>query len=310
MMKFKVLTSDYKFLLIIIILLAGIFFPPLAFGEGDVEDESSVVEEPAGEYIGTMTCIGCHSEMKEGFLKTRHALSLGDPDAMPAEQGCEQCHGGGSLHLGMIGNETGDRGIHRFTGDKADEQFKASCFECHDARVNYDIWMEGYHQEAELNCASCHDTHNRKFDYQLKMETSLDLCYSCHTSIKGQFEAGRSHHPLRDDKGCVICHNPHGEVDDLLYTDTLEYVCGTCHVDTAGPYVFQHLTGTSDTGEGCFNCHMPHSSGNLNLLKANGRAVCVSCHTDMGDHKGAATCWTSGCHSQIHGSNNNMLFIR
>jgi predicted CXXCH cytochrome family protein len=85
--------------------------------------------------------------------------------------------------------------------------------------------------------------------------------------------------------------------------------CAKCHPDRTGPFIYQHLSGTSDFGEGCLSCHNPHASANINLLKANGRALCLSCHTDMADHKGAATCWTSGCHSQIHGSNDNMLFI-
>lgn len=310
-------TNKYRRITFAIIIFIIAIFPIFVFGEngsedenGDTEEQPVVVEESTAEYVGTMNCLMCHEDYKEGFLKTRHSLSLGDTKAKPEEQGCEQCHGAGSLHMEMLGNEPGDRGIFLFADDKADEQYLSTCLECHDSRIDSDIWMEGYHWEAELECASCHDVHDREFDYQLKMETSLELCYSCHTSIKSQFEAGRSHHPLRDDKGCVICHDPHGEPYDMLYTETLEDVCGKCHADTAGPFVYQHLTGTSDVGEGCFSCHASHSSGNLNMLKASGRALCLSCHTEWSDHKGAATCWTSGCHSQIHGSNDNLLFIR
>ena len=316
-MRMKGLTDSYWQATIVIISTILILVPVFAFGEeADEESTDAVGEQPVVEvesvsdYVGTMSCLMCHEDYKIDFLMTRHALSLGDEYAKPSEQGCEQCHGAGSLHMESIGNESGDRGINLFADDKAEEQYLATCLECHDAKIDTNNWMEGYHKEADLWCASCHDVHSRENSFQLKYEKSEELCYSCHTSIKSQFVAGRSHHPLRDDKGCVICHNPHGEPDDLLATEMLEDVCGKCHSDTVGPFIYQHLTGTSDMGEGCFNCHMPHSSGNLNLLKANGRALCLSCHTELGEHKGAATCWTSGCHSQVHGSNDNILFIR
>jgi DmsE family decaheme c-type cytochrome len=293
---------------LVIIALAGLIalFPILAFGE---DEESNGAVETVAEYTGTVHCLNCHDTYRTGFLKTRHALSLGDLDAMPSEQGCEQCHGPGSLHVDNIGNETGERGIDSFIEDKADEQYGATCLKCHEKKIDPDIWSDGYHRNAEIFCADCHDTHNRENEFQLRKETRIELCYSCHSSMKIQFESGRSRHPL-DDRGCVNCHDPHGTNELMLATELLDDTCSKCHPDKAGPFIYQHLSGTSDFGDGCMSCHMPHSSSNITLLKANGRALCLSCHTDKSDHRGAATCWTSGCHSAMHGSNNNMLFIR
>jgi DmsE family decaheme c-type cytochrome len=316
-MKLFKLIVNFWYLILAAFVGTIILLPIVAFGENASEEEgiteleeAVIDEEPTAEYTGTMNCLMCHEDYKEGFLLTRHALSLGDEKAKPADQGCEQCHGPGSLHLESIGNEPGERGIYAFIEDKADDQYLATCLRCHEAKIDSDSWLEGYHRTADIQCTNCHDAHSREYDYQLKEETSLKLCYTCHSTFKIQFEASRSHHPLKDDSGCTICHNPHSEPDSLLRTETLEDVCGQCHPDTVGPFIYQHLSGTSDFGEGCMNCHTPHSSGHLNLSKVNGRALCLSCHTELSDHKGGATCWTSGCHSQVHGSNDNLLFIR
>ncbi len=315
-MRLRGIIDKYWHIKLLIIAALVALLPILAIGDDEPVEEPSPEEQPAqveevqADYIGTTNCLMCHADYKDGFLLTRHALSLGNPKARPAEQGCEQCHGPGSLHTEAIGNESGERGIFVFAGDRADEQYLSTCLKCHVTRIDSDDWTDSEHKASGLQCASCHDVHNGKYNHQLLKESSLDLCYSCHTSMKTQFEASRSHHPLKDDTGCTICHNPHGEPVDFLATEMLNDTCGKCHADTAGPFIYQHLGGTSDMGEGCLSCHMPHSSGNLNLLKLNGRALCLSCHTEMAEHKGAVTCWTSGCHSQVHGSNDNLLFIR
>ncbi len=317
-MNYKTLMIKNWYLSLAVILGILLIIPVFVFG--DSEDTEGASEEGlmspelqeelfGADYTGTASCLMCHEDYKDGFLKTRHALSLGDKKAMPKDQGCEQCHGPGSQHVDMIGNESGDRGIFAYINDAAEGQFADNCLRCHAARINKADWLDARHTTEGIYCTGCHTVHDAEYDYQLKYATSLDLCYSCHTTVRPLFETSRSHHPLDDDTGCVICHDPHGEPDTMFYSESLELKCGKCHADRVGPFIYQHLSGTSDFGEGCLSCHMPHASANINMLKANGRALCLSCHTDLADHKGAATCWTSGCHSQIHGSNNNMLFI-
>lgn len=312
----KIIDNNYNitFTVFFVVILV---FSGSAIGRADNDsgnEETNIKSNPTidvnAEYIGTTSCLECHSDYKKDFLMTKHAVSLGDAKAKPVDQGCEQCHGPGSLHTEMIGNESGDRGILSFSDKTFSKDIKASCLKCHKARIDATEWKMGPHNAVDIKCMDCHKVHDRKFDFQLKEKDSLTLCYKCHTTTKVEFETSRSHHPVNDETGCVICHDPHGEPDSTLRSRVMENKCDSCHVDTAGPFIFQHLSGTSDFGEGCASCHYNHASSNLNLLKANGRALCLSCHTDMADHRVGATCWTSGCHSQIHGSNDNLLFIR
>jgi DmsE family decaheme c-type cytochrome len=316
-MHSKITVGNFGYIAFAVFLTAIFFISGSAIGgtTDNVGNEGTDIEpSPAisadAEYMGTLICLDCHADYKEGFLKTKHALSLGNAKAKPRDQGCEQCHGPSSLHMDLLDKDADCRGILSFSEKTFSSDIKTTCLRCHKSRIDAADWKSSAHNAAGMKCMDCHKVHTRKFDFQLKEKVSLDLCYNCHTTIKAEFETSRSHHPVNEETGCIICHDPHGEPDSTLRSNVLENKCARCHADTAGPFIFQHLTGTSDFGEGCASCHYPHSSSNVNLLKANGRGLCLSCHTDLAGHMGAATCWTSGCHSQIHGSNDNLLFIR
>jgi DmsE family decaheme c-type cytochrome len=287
--------------LLIGLLVIGLYAPAQA---GD--DEAAMEEQP--DYVGTATCLMCHDSYKEGYLKTRHALTLGDKKAKPKDQGCEMCHGPGGAHMDLIGEDSGERGIRSFKGEGARKDYYKTCFHCHSPSKPEDEWTESGHFGGGILCASCHTMHDRQNPSQLFKENIEETCYSCHTSIKIQFETGRSHHPLKEETACLACHDPHGEPDELMRTETLEITCAKCHLDKVGPFAYQHLGGNSDYGEGCMNCHNPHASSHLNMLRLDSRALCLSCHTEMASHNVGKTCWGSGCHSQIHGSNRNLLF--
>ena len=81
-------TANYWHFLIITCFVLSIALPLFASGENqnntvDIDNDNgeseTVVTEPVAEYTGTASCLLCHEEYKEGFLITRHALSLGDP---------------------------------------------------------------------------------------------------------------------------------------------------------------------------------------------------------------------------------------
>jgi len=270
------------------------------------DDSTEKADEP--EFVGTATCLMCHEDYKAGYLKTRHALTLGARKAKPKDQGCEMCHGPGSAHMDMADGESGQRGIRAFSGKTAKADYYKTCFRCHAAEMPADRWVESEHAGGGILCSSCHTMHNRANGSQLFKKDIEETCYACHTATRLQFETGRSHHPLKEETACLSCHNPHGERDDLMRSEMLENQCAKCHQDKVGPFIYQHLDSDSDFGESCQNCHNPHASSHLNMLRLDTRALCLSCHSEMASHNIGQTCWGSGCHSQIHGSNRNLLF--
>lgn len=117
---------------------------------------------------------------------------------------------------------------------------------------------------------------------------------------------------------CVQCHDPHG--GDIfkpaggLAMARLNEGCAQCHREQTRPVVFEHEA----MREGCVTCHNPHGSINGKMLVETNSNLCLRCHAQnqvgrtlyIGsvDHSvflgpSRATCWASGCHSSVHGSN-------
>lgn len=142
-------------------------------------------------------------------------------------------------------------------------------------------------------------------------------CYQCHLEAHAEFQLP-SHHPVAENHmNCVDCHDPHGR-DILkpaggLAMARLNESCAKCHRDQARPFVFEHEA----MREGCTVCHHPHGSINRKMLLEADNNLCLKCHSQilaapgqvvLGklDHSSfirGRTCWSSGCHPGVHGSN-------
>ena len=72
-------------------------------------------------------------------------------------------------------------------------------------------------------------------------------------------------------EGCTVCHNPHGSINLKMLTQPDPNLCLRCHAQVQGPGV---------------------ARGQLYIGKVN--------HTSFLQ---MGTCWSSGCHTAIHGSN-------
>jgi predicted CXXCH cytochrome family protein len=86
--------------------------------------------------------------------------------------------------------------------------------------------------------------------------------------------------------------------------------CVSCHADVAGPFVYEHDPVEGGIGKGCLECHDPHGSHNPKLLNSFSRGLCAQCHTDkLANHFPGHSCWDSGCHVALHGSNTDPHFL-
>ena len=232
-----------------------------------------------------------------------------DPTLLPQyqaggfEQNCNACH-----RLFESKTET-PANLTQHTDITFDHGMNNRCFNCHDREnreslVLYTGELIPFHDTVKL-CAQCHGP------------TFRDWERGVHGKTMGHWD---QQHGTVTKLTCVQCHDPHG-MDIYKPAGGLAFArqdqsCAPCHRDQSRPFVFVHEA----LREGCSSCHQPHGSVNDKMLIARDNNLCLKCHAqianpNLGDGNvniGAVnhtaflsrgSCWSSGCHTAIHGSN-------
>lgn len=219
---------------------------------------------PGAKYVGMDSCAVCHEKVVKNFKLTSHAR-LQIPGERVEGQGCEGCHGPGSLHV----DAGGGKGKFIVNPGKQSE----ACFQCHiDKHAQFNLPHHHPVKEGRMTCADCHDVHGEDIHSPkgLFVARVNETCAKCHREQARPrvFE----HEALRE--GCTSCHNVHGSINDKMLTERDNNLCLKCHGQvhqTAG----RVQIGISD-----------HTSGS-NPRMAQG------------------TCFSAGCHTAMHGSDVN-----
>jgi DmsE family decaheme c-type cytochrome len=271
--------------------------------------------------VGDDTCLTCHEAQKRGYSDTMHGRT-DHPRSPASKQGCETCHGPGSLHA----DDPEKPGLIRAFLKDPPREGNEACVTCH-SRGTHALWEGSVHESRNLSCATCHSVHAFKSqDAQLKTVREMDTCATCHRDKVAKVDRS-GHMPLREGKmSCSTCHNPHGttNVRQLRIGDSIAETCTSCHADKRGPFLWEHAS----TRDGCVTCHDPHGSNNERMLVSKPPILCQRCHahtrhpstiydaTLIGSSATASariyarSCVT--CHSTVHGSNHpsGQRFIR
>ena len=257
------------------------------------------------ERVGSETCAACHDDIAKGMVLSVHGRA--DPTGS-----CESCHGPGSRHV-----EEGDAAlIHRFGPAVAAAKRSAACLECHGRGRGQRGWTRSDHAQASVACDDCHDPHGPPGTRALLRAAAPEGCYGCHGAVRAQFDLPVRHPIGRGGVNCTDCHDPHAAADRRALGGFKQAVCRTCHTEYAGPWVFDHEPVDV---EGCVACHAPHGSVNRHLLTYQRVGdLCLQCHPEQPffhvavDGAGARTTGINDCtrcHTMIHGSNNDALFL-
>lgn len=220
--------------------------------------------------VGSQICAACHPNQIETFKQTVHARLAGF-ERGGALEGCEACHGPGSLHVKGGGDRTK---IITFTKLSASEKESRSevCLTCHRGRPHL-AWRGSVHPLNGVACTDCHTL--MKPAPKLLARAEPEVCLQCHRERQAELNFP-SRHPIREGKiRCSDCHNPHGsETKKLVKAATVNQLCVSCHAEKEGPFLFEHPPVT----ESCTLCHSPHGTTANNLLVQNVPFLCLQCH--------------------------------
>ena len=104
-------------------------------------------------YVGSDTCLVCHSDMETTLKGTKHAQAL-DQRTPAARQGCESCHGPGQAHV----DDDAKEHILKFAKASPAEA-SGACLNCHSGGAHA-AWQGSKHEGRNLTCTTCHSVHH------------------------------------------------------------------------------------------------------------------------------------------------------
>jgi DmsE family decaheme c-type cytochrome len=254
-------------------------------------------------------CLDCHDTKAASLMGSPHEIENSELLSSPIKVACQNCHDGWQEHI----NDPSPDNITKGPGLTLLEQSEV-CSRCHVTPHQRAMVSTDPHQHYGVNCSSCHTIHDNHNTHLLK-DDSDNYCLTCHSSVAFQFEQ-RSVHPLKTGNiKCIDCHDMSSIVTGEKKVG-LDWRCQGCHEELSGPFIHEHpvVYNYLVEGESCMECHSPHGSPNDRLLKQPGNGTCFQCHaTPPGhftNHSGLGSkLYCVQCHSDIHGSNTNRLFL-
>jgi DmsE family decaheme c-type cytochrome len=302
--------------------------PPTQTAPGP--SQTAAPPETAPGFIGGNACKTCHADVWLNFYKNPHFKSIASGKEPPEKTGCEGCHGGAKAHVAAGGGKTTIPNAFSLMQPK---QVLEDCLGCHARDLSRSNIRRSEHTQNDVACTSCHSIHHAATPKFLLAKKQSELCYTCHATVRAQFEMPSKHRVNEGFMQCTDCHNPHG-----AFTATwrmaqrprmveqamgAESPCLKCHVDKRGPFVYEH---PSVRIEGCEICHNTHGSMNAKLLKRPVVfTICLECHNGggSGTRNAGVDVQTARhnlldpkfqkctvCHVRIHGSNSDQYFLR
>lgn len=238
-------------------------------------------------------CGDCHEEQMTVFKLSPHGTSS-----------CSSCHGDAGKHI----EEGGSKGtIFAFGLSETSIQKAKKCISCH--KESNARFFASSHGKASMDCTGCHKVHQKK-TLAHKIDGTKS-CYGCHEDVFAQFKLNERHRLQEGILQCTTCHNPHEPALRERLAGFKHEACLKCHTDKGGPFLFEHAASRI---EGCSICHEVHGSPNRHMLHHQSVGeLCFSCHVEAPSwHARFQTSETNCavCHSMIHGSNLDKLFLK
>jgi DmsE family decaheme c-type cytochrome len=292
-----------------------------AQAQANQEPQKFTRSSDASLYVGSEVCKTCHEDMpSKGFYQhyefSPHFVTTQEKKRGPEWHGCEACHGPGKAHVDAGGDKTK---IFTFKNASAKE-IVSLCMDCHAGGREHMNALNSIHTRNGVSCIACHSPHYAETKEYLLAKPQTELCYTCHTARRAEFQMPFHHRVEEGLIQCTDCHNVHGteRPHQVRTSATEDVICVKCHMEVQGPFVYEHAPVKVD---GCTACHMVHGGPNAHMLKiSNVNLLCLQCHTtsSFSSAPGAPSFHNQAtffqactlCHISIHGSNFSPTFFR
>lgn len=167
---------------------------------------------------GTASCLRCHSGEKMRAMSASPHFDAGIKGTPASAQGCESCHGRGSIHISRAHGGKGFPPLTKFgRGDSQsprEEQLQA-CLSCHADKsmaAKQIVFLGSAHDRRNINCSTCHTAHAESDPVHDK-ENQTKTCARCH---RGDI---RDHPRFEQESidfealSCATCHDVHAPVE-------------------------------------------------------------------------------------------------
>lgn len=218
--------------------------------EEEGSDASSVMtiadSLKSATYVGTETCASCHDKQYKEFLRSTHAR-IWVKDETAKAQGCEMCHGPGSVHAETEGAKGSLKNI---------KNDPAACFACHtDKKLEFRLPYHHPVLEGKMSCADCHTPHGEEVRpwTSTSIKDTNEACFKCHKDQRGPF--AWEHEVVRE--GCTTCHKVHGSIHEKMLVARDANLCLRCHTQVNFPTIGKSSHATRMAQGTCWSagCH-------------------------------------------------------
>jgi DmsE family decaheme c-type cytochrome len=184
---------------------------------------------PGAEFVGTEKCSECHEEIVRDFRTATHSrLKAPGPNAQNM----------GASRVMARQCSLPKRRRRPTLSIPANRRKPVS--QCHlEVRAQFQLPPSSSVLEGRMNCSDCHNPHkgNAIKSGGTNIAQSIrgggmallgqnDTCAQCHSAQRGPWVY--EHEALR--QGCVVCHSPHGSVNQRLLNERNATLCLKCHI--------------------------------------------------------------------------------
>lgn len=250
-------------------------------------------------------CLACHSDESLNMEKNGKTLSLFVDEKVlgvsPHKKlECVSCHDG----------------FNPEDLPHKEEIKPIDCMTCHkDAKIKHLFHPQIFNSNSsstgkDVNCKSCHGTHDAKPFKNIERSASNMVCAKCHTSQNTDYTSGIHSYGIGtyEKPSCINCHSAqitkgsYG-LDKVRLKTAQQALCLSCHIDKPKnkarftvnkSFITQPEKNThaaliaSGKGEaaGCADCHGSHKIGkkddpNSAVFSGNILNTCGKCHVDQ-----------------------------